>query len=110
MREDIKYKAKQLSGKAKVVFASGLITATSVSSVVLATDNKYAKNASDWVLSGVQSLVIAAAVFFIGMSLLQRKFVKTLIMVALSAIIIAISFNPNILKNIGEYLTGILFG
>jgi ABC-type uncharacterized transport system permease subunit len=110
MLEKVKEKFGLSKEKFKCVCASAIVTAMSMNITVLASENKYAKNASGWVQSGVQSLVIAAAAVIVGMNIIKRKFVNMLVTVFVAAIIVAIVYNPNILKNIGEYMTGVIFG
>ncbi|WP_027633436.1 TcpD family membrane protein [Clostridium hydrogeniformans] len=94
----------------KVIYTSVTILILVNSTTVLAAENKYAKNASDWVLSGAQALVMAAAAVIIGTFILKKKFTQMAVAIAISAIIISIVYNPTLLKTIGEYLTHVIFG
>ena len=98
----------KIRAKAKYCYLTGLM-------VILpwipayAADNKYAKNAGGWLLDGIQTLVIVAAAGVIGMFVVKRKFVQMAVALLVSAIIVAIVFQPELLKTIGNYIVNVIF-
>lgn len=75
-----------------------------------AADNKYAKNASNWIMDGIRSIAVAGAIFFIVQAATQRKFVKLIGTIVIAALMLAFVYNPNILRDIGETIVNIVNG
>ncbi|GEM_PF-1928259 len=80
------------------------------SNYAYAADNKYAKNASNWVMDGIRSIAVAGAIFFIVKAATQRKFVQLIGTVVIAALMLAFVYNPNILRDIGETIVNIVNG
>lgn len=100
--------------KCKVIASSiattTLLLGTGLTAYASPGNNKYAKNASDWLINGIQVIVLAGAAFIIGKCLVNRKFVQLIISIVITAIIVALVYNPMTFKSIGDHLVGILFG
>lgn len=92
------------------IFIASAITAAANINYAYAVENQYATNASNWVLSAVQSLSVVGAALIIAKCLMNRKFVQMVAAVVLCAIILAIVFNPTIMKSVGENLLNIIIG
>lgn len=92
------------------IISSSLAILTFTSTPVFATDNTYAKNASDWLLSGIQYITLAFVAFIIFKEITKRKFVQLIITIAISALVLAIVFNPSSLKTVGDSVFNIFFG
>jgi len=98
----------KIRAKAKYYYLTGLMIILPCVPAY-AVENKYAKNAGDWMLNGIQTLVIVAAAGVIGMFVVKRKFVQMAVALLVSAIIVAIVFQPELLKNIGNHLVSVIF-
>ncbi len=89
--------------------AAGMAAITNVS-FVYAADNKYATNASNWMMSGIQSIATVGAVFIVSKCLISRKFVQMLVSILIAAVILAIVYNPSIMRGIGDYIANTVIG
>lgn len=92
------------------VFIMTAITTAANINYVYAADNQYASNASDWILDAVQSFAVAVSAFVIARCLINRKFVQMIGAILLCAVILAIVFNPTMMRGIGENLLNIIIG
>lgn len=106
----MKRKIDKCKVMASSIATTALLLGTSLTAYADTGNNKYAKNASDWAISGIQVLVLAGAAFIIGKNLINRKFVHLIVSIVISAIIVALVYNPMMFKSIGDHLVGILFG
>lgn len=106
LKNYVKLKKDRIVG---TVLASSAVIATTATNA-LAVENTYANNASNWLISGVQALVTAGGVFVCGKCIMKRKFIELVITLVVAGIILAVTYNPEILKSIGNTLVGIIFG
>lgn len=84
-----------------MVYADGGATTT--------TTNKYAKNASDWIMSGIQLVVLVVVAGFSIKHLVKRQFAQFAGFAILASFILVIVYDAKKLKTIGEYIWNIIF-
>lgn len=101
---------EKLKSKLKYIYLTTLIVAMKAYPVYASGNNKYAQNISNWVMDGVKVITLVAAVAMMGLCLIHRKLTKLFVTFVLSAIIVAIVYNPDLLKNAGDYLARVIFG
>ena len=94
----------------KIAILSTTIVSSLYGGQVLASNNKYVQNAGDWLLDGIQYIALVMAAGMLITFLVKRQFMKAIITLISSSIIIAIIFNPGKMKDIGNYLVSIIFG
>ena len=94
----------------KIAILSTTIVSSLYGGKVLGANNRYVQNAGDWLLDGIQYIALVMAAGMLITFLIKRQFMKAIITLISSSIIIAIIFNPGKMKDIGNYLVGIIFG
>lgn len=109
----IKEISSKLKEKSKYIYLSilsAIMVAASNQYFAYAVDNKYATNASDWLMSGVRSLATVGAVVIVAKCLINHKLIKMIISILIAAIILAIVYNPSLMRGMGEYLFNVILG
>lgn len=105
----IKLKLANIKNKIGIIGTSLAVLLVS-RTTVFAADNTYAKNASDWLLNGIQVITLAVVAFICFKEITKRKFVQLIITIVISAIILSIVYNPSELTTVGDYLFKTVFG
>lgn len=103
-----KIKEKILNNKFAITLFN--IVLLNSSTVLAASDNKYAKNTSDWLIDGIKSIAICIVVGKIAMHLIKSKMVALVTTVIVAGIIMAIVYNPEIIKTLGNELINVITG
>lgn len=82
---------------------------TLAATTAYAAPNSWAKNASDWIMSGVQYVALAIVAAFAVKFIAKRQFIQFAGFLILAAFILVVIYDPQKLKTIGETLYNIIF-
>lgn len=96
--------------KIMATYLSAIVFIVSNYTTVLAADNRYVRNFSDWGLDGLQVFGTVWTAYLCVKSLMKRKFVEAVSTGILCAVIVTFLFKPELFKTIGEQLVSIVFG
>ncbi|MGE5629651.1 MAG: hypothetical protein ACM3TR_00990 [Caulobacteraceae bacterium] len=77
---------------------------------VYADGNDWAENVKDWVLQGVQYIVLAVIAVFAVKFIAKRQFVQFGGFVVLAMFVLVVVYYPEKLKDLGVTLWNIIFG
>ena len=87
-----------------------LVAIMLATTIVVYADNDWAENAKNWVLQGVQYIVLAVIAIFAVKFIAKRQFVQFGGFVVLAMFVLVVVYYPEKLKDLGLTLWNIIFG
>ena len=90
------------------IIAIALCMALAMTTVCFAAENKYAANAAGWILDGMASIAVVAAIWQGGGMLLKRNWVSGGFVIAAGAIIVLLCYDPTIFNRVGNEIKGFI--